>query len=67
MAGRAAEGQFEKFIAIKCPSTLSLEIGRAAASEATSKSDYVRRAVIRQLRADGFEPLPSHHTDRQVA
>jgi hypothetical protein len=43
-------------IQVLVPSSISAAIREAAAHELTSHSEYVRRAVIERLRADGVDP-----------
>lgn len=41
---------------VRCPLSLPAAIERAAEREMTTLSGYVRTAVIKQLRRDGFDP-----------
>jgi hypothetical protein len=41
---------------VLAPSSLTAAVKEAAARELTTNSEYVRRAVIERLRADGFDP-----------
>ena len=52
--GMRRASRFLDRIAFRCPDGMAIAIQRAADREAISSSDYARRAVARQLRADGF-------------
>jgi hypothetical protein len=41
---------------VLAPRSLTDAVKKAAARELTSNSEYVRRAVIARLRADGIDP-----------
>lgn len=42
-------------VTFRCSEAMTAAVQQAADREQTSPSDYARRAVLRQLRADGFE------------
>jgi hypothetical protein len=41
---------------VLAPRSLTAAVKEAAARELTTNSEYIRRAVIAQLRADGIDP-----------
>jgi hypothetical protein len=41
---------------VLAPKSLAAAVKEAARRELTSNSEYVRRALIARLRADGFDP-----------
>jgi hypothetical protein len=48
--------KFQKLMQFRAPGSLSDAIDAAAAKHLQSKSEYVRRAVINGLKADGIDP-----------
>jgi hypothetical protein len=50
---------------VLAPRSLTDAVKEAAARELTSNSEYVRRAVIARLRADGIDPRASPRTRRR--
>ena len=48
---------------VLAPPALTAAVRQAAARDLTNASEYVRRAVVKQLRADGIDPniAPEHH------
>ena len=51
--------RFPNLISVRCPPALPVAIERAADRDLTTPSEYVRRALIDRLRADGFDPAES--------
>jgi hypothetical protein len=52
--GMRRASRFLDRIAFRCPGAMATAIQQAADRERISPSDYARRAVARQLQADGF-------------
>ena len=52
--GKKRASRFIDRIAFRCPDSMAVAIQQAADRDQISFSDYARRAVARQLRADGF-------------
>jgi metal-responsive CopG/Arc/MetJ family transcriptional regulator len=49
----------DKLIQIRAPEFLARALDSAADSRLTSRSDYIRTALLDRLRADGIEPSPA--------
>jgi hypothetical protein len=47
--------RFPERLQFRCPPVLSETLAAAVDKEMTTASDYVRRAVVSRLRADGYE------------
>ena len=45
----------ERQLNIRCDAAFRRAVGRAAANEMSSSSDYGRRAILRQMREDGVD------------
>jgi hypothetical protein len=54
-------------IHLVAPWSLTAAINAAAARELTTKSEYVRRAVIERLRVDGINPSQRAPADQMAA
>jgi hypothetical protein len=52
----AASANWSAELRVRCPDVLPEAIDRAANQRLTTRSEYVREAVIAKLRADGFDP-----------
>jgi hypothetical protein len=52
---RSAPPRFPERLQFRCPPALTEMLATAADREMTTASDYVRRAVVLRLRADGYE------------
>jgi uncharacterized membrane protein len=48
--------RFTEVIRARAPKELREAVERAASRELTTTSAYARRAIVNQLRADGFDP-----------
>jgi metal-responsive CopG/Arc/MetJ family transcriptional regulator len=46
-------------IQIRAPEFLTKALDNAADRRLTSRSDYIRTALLERLRADGIEPAPA--------
>jgi hypothetical protein len=62
----------ERELNIRCHAAFRRAVGRAAACEMSSSSDYGRRAILRQLREGGIDiatiiPADSVKTERGAA
>ena len=51
-----SSGRFPGLLTIRCPEALPESIAEAASRQFTTSSEYTRRALFAQLRADGFDP-----------
>jgi metal-responsive CopG/Arc/MetJ family transcriptional regulator len=49
----------DRLIQIRAPEFLTKALDDAADRRLTSRSDYIRSALLDQLRADGIEPAPA--------
>jgi hypothetical protein len=47
--------RFDRTLAVRCPPALAEAVRRAAASRCALASNYVRDAIVRQLKADGYD------------
>jgi hypothetical protein len=47
---------YDKLIQIRAPEFLTRALDSAADKRLTSRSDYIRTALLDRLRADGIEP-----------
>jgi len=52
-----APPRFPERLQFRCPPALTKMLAVAADKEMTTASDYVQRAVVLQLRADGYQPV----------
>ena len=57
MADVNSHGRFPRFIQFRAPKQLPDVIVAAADKKFTTASEYVRQAIIKELKADGFEEL----------
>jgi hypothetical protein len=57
MADLKSHGRFPRFIQFRAPEKLPDVIAAAADKKLTTASEYVRQAIIKELKADGFEEL----------
>ena len=57
MADLNNHGRFPSFIQFRAPEKLPDVIVAAADKKFTTASEYVRQAIIKELKADGFEEL----------
>jgi hypothetical protein len=55
---RAASMRCDKLIQIRAPEALAQALTTAADKRLTSRSDYIRAALLNQLRADDIELVP---------
>ena len=55
MATKSKRSRFPDALFVRCPASLPEALDRAAEREMTTVSDYVRSAVLTQLRRDGIE------------
>jgi metal-responsive CopG/Arc/MetJ family transcriptional regulator len=49
----------DRLIQIRAPEFLTKALDNAAGQRLTSRSDYIRTALLERLRADGIEPAPA--------
>lgn len=52
--------RFPSRIEIRAPKALPEALSVAASQQMTTPSEYVRRALIEKLQADGIDPLALH-------
>lgn len=64
--GTIKTGRFSGLLTIRCPDALPEAIAEAAGSQFTTSSEYTRRALLTQLRADGVD-LSKHKTASAAA
>jgi len=57
MADLNTSSRFPRFIQVRAPERLPDIIAAAADKKFTTASEYVRQAIIKELKADGFEEL----------
>ena len=57
MADLNSQGRFPRFLQFRAPEKLPDAITAAADKKFTTASEYVRQAIIKELKADGFEEL----------
>ena len=62
----AVATEFSERLKFRCPPALVQMVEQAATREMTSTSEYLRRAALEKLRADGIAPGPRKRR-KQVA
>ena len=56
IATHCDDDRLGKRVVVVCPEPLTVLLDRAAGHSFTTRSEYVRQAVIAKLRNDGFDP-----------
>jgi metal-responsive CopG/Arc/MetJ family transcriptional regulator len=54
----------DRLIQIRAPEFLTKALDRAANQQLTSRSDYIRVAMLNRLKADGIDPASITKVDR---
>jgi metal-responsive CopG/Arc/MetJ family transcriptional regulator len=55
---KSEQNRFDQLLQVRAPAFLTNALDRAADNRLTSRSNYIRSALIDRLRADGVEPMP---------